>query len=119
MWDYDPTTLVEGNLILEHCLVDFPVYPGYVGPLSGLVPPDLYSGPNNGYVWARFSITEIPVSQFDNSVAIWDGSGEFLLGESEDYLFLVQNVEIPLSDWALVLGFILIAAFTVIRLRKS
>jgi hypothetical protein len=119
MWDYDPTTLVEGNLILEHCLVDFPVYPGYVGPLSGLVPPDLYSGPNNGYVWARFSITEIPVSQFDNSVTIWDGSGEFLLGESEDYLFLVQNVEIPLSDWALVLGFILIAAFTVIRLRKS
>jgi hypothetical protein len=49
----------------------------------------------------------------------WDGSGEFSNGETEDYLFKIDpRKEIPLADWALVLGFLLISAFTIYRFRK-
>ncbi len=58
---------------------------GYVGPLSGLNPPPFLIGPNDGFVWSRFSITEQPVN------AGWDGSGSFAWGETEDYLLLVEK----------------------------
>lgn len=71
------------NPVPEHVLVNFPVPAGYVGPLSGLVPPNFLVGPQPGYVWARFSITESPVP------ANWNGTGIFDFGETEDYLILV------------------------------
>ncbi len=64
----------------EHALQNFPVPNGFVGPLSALVPPGFITGPNSGYAWARFSITEQPVPPN------WDGSGVFEDGETEDYL---------------------------------
>ncbi|MHC4527950.1 MAG: DUF7901 domain-containing protein, partial [Planctomycetota bacterium] len=71
----------------EHVLVDFPVPIGYNGPLSGLGPPGFRIGPNSGYVWSRFSITNVPILNPD-----WDGSGSFEDGETEDYLLRVDRV---------------------------
>lgn len=74
----------------EHVLVNFPVpnpYPNPIGPpapLSALLPPGFLIGPNSGYVWARFTITERPI------LLPWDGSGGFEDGESEDYLLRVE-----------------------------
>lgn len=114
IWAYDPTTMAWGNIIPEHSLVNFPIPPFFTGSLSALIPPSIYAGPYQGYMWARFSITEVPVA------ANWDGSGEFLLGETEDYLFKVDpRQEIPVSDWALALGIFLILTFAVLRIRKS
>ncbi|MBP6978645.1 MAG: hypothetical protein PHD61_10235 [Bacteroidales bacterium] len=67
----------------EHILVDWYLPNGYSGPLSGLGPPNFVIGPNSGYVWARFTISEQQVGQG------WDGTGSFEDGESEDYLSLV------------------------------
>jgi uncharacterized repeat protein (TIGR01451 family) len=67
----------------EHVLVDLPVPNPYDGPLSSLSPPPFRVGPNDGYVWARFSITERPVGPE------WSGEGSFENGESEDYLLLM------------------------------
>jgi hypothetical protein len=69
----------------EHVLVNFVVPPLFIGPLSGLAPPNFAIGPNSGYVWSRFSITESPV--FFN----WNGEGSFEDGETEDYLLLVNE----------------------------
>ncbi len=42
-------------------------------------------GPNAGYAWARFTITDV-------ALAInWDGSGSFEDGESEDYLIAINT----------------------------
>ena len=69
----------------EHVLVNFPVPNGFPpGPLSALQPPPFLIGPNAGYVWTRFSITELPVPLG------WDGSGSFEDGESEDYLLRID-----------------------------
>jgi len=76
----------------EHVLVDFKVPPGYAGPLSGLNPPNFLIGPNVGYVWARFTISERPVGQD------WTGEGGFEDGESEDYLIEIRDVQDEL-DW--------------------
>jgi hypothetical protein len=73
-----------GILVPEHILVDFPVPPGFAGPLSALMPPGFTIGPKSGFVWVRFSITERPVGTSD-----WDGSGFFEDGETEDYLLRV------------------------------
>jgi hypothetical protein len=73
----------------EHVLVDFPVPNGYDGPLSGLGPPPFLIGPRDGFVWARFSITERPVG------GDWYGDGVFEDGESEDYMLLVEPPEEP------------------------
>jgi hypothetical protein len=72
----------------EHVLVDFPIPPGFSGPLSMLGPPNFLIGRNVGYVWVRFSITERPVG-----TANWDGSGSFEDGETEDYLLRVDPNE--------------------------
>jgi len=74
----------------EHVLVNWPVPMGYAGPLSGLAPPNFLIGPNAGYVWTRFTITERPVPV---SFPGWDGSGSFEDGETEDYLLLVEEKE--------------------------
>jgi hypothetical protein len=68
----------------EHVLVDFPVPNGFAGPLSALMPPPFQLGPNNGWVWARFTISETPVGPG------WNGAGIFEDGESEDYLLFVD-----------------------------
>jgi hypothetical protein len=68
----------------EHVLVNFQVPNPYDGPLSALGPPDFLIGPNNGYVWARFTITEQPVRPD------WNGEGSFEDGETEDYLLRVK-----------------------------
>ena len=79
---------------VEHVLVDFPVPNGFAGPLSALMPPPFQIGPNNGWVWARFSITEQPVGQG------WNGSGSFEDGESEDYLLFVDaSVPTETTSW--------------------
>jgi hypothetical protein len=44
-------------------------------------------GPNPGYVWARFTISDTPVPPD------WDGSGTFEYGETEDYLLYVAPGE--------------------------
>jgi hypothetical protein len=84
----------------EHVLVDFVVPPQYFGPLSALAPPGFSIGPNAGYVWVRFSITEGPVG------AGWEGDGIFEDGESEDYLLQIaapQHQSIPtLGMWGLI-----------------
>ncbi|MBN2000104.1 T9SS type A sorting domain-containing protein [candidate division KSB1 bacterium] len=72
----------------EHVLVDFPVPNGYSGPLSVLVPPAFLIGPNSGFVWARFTVSEQPVNTTD-----WDGSGIFEDGETEDYLLAIATQE--------------------------
>ena len=69
----------------EHVLVDFQVPNPFDGPISALLPPGFLIGPNTGYFWARFSITEMPVGSG------WDGSGIFEDGESEDYLIFVTS----------------------------
>jgi flagellar hook capping protein FlgD len=68
----------------EHVLMNFPVPSGYIGSLSGLGPPSFLIGPNTGFVWARFTIGEVPVA------AGWNGAHIFDLGETEDYLLRVS-----------------------------
>jgi len=73
----------------EHVLINFIVPALYKGPLSALGPPNFAIGPNPGFVWVRFSITEKPVK------TDWMGDGEFEDGESEDYLLEVKDVSQP------------------------
>lgn len=69
----------------EHALVNFEVPNGYTGPISGVFPPppSFLIGPQSGYVWARFTLTERPVPLG------WTGDGTYEDGETEDYLLLV------------------------------
>jgi hypothetical protein len=69
----------------EHVLQNFIVPAQYIGPLSALLPPNFTIGPNPGYVWTRFSITEIPVP------LNWNGAGTFEDGETEDYLLHIDQ----------------------------
>lgn len=73
----------------EHVLVNHIVPPLFDGPLSATAPPSFLIGPNDGYVWVRFSITEsaVPLD--------WDGTGDFEDGESEDYLLRVDPADDP------------------------
>ncbi|MBE9484432.1 MAG: T9SS type A sorting domain-containing protein [Bacteroidetes bacterium] len=72
-------------MVPEHVLQNFVVPINYSGPLSGLLPPDFVIGPEPGYFWCRFTISEMPVS------VPWDGNGFFDDGETEDYLILVDT----------------------------
>ncbi|MHC5144567.1 MAG: DUF7901 domain-containing protein, partial [Planctomycetota bacterium] len=79
----------------EHVLQNFLVPNGYAGPLSGLGPPPFVIGPNSGFVWVRFTISEQAVG------LPWDGSGSFEDGESEDYLLRIdpsQSDELDFGD---------------------
>jgi len=81
----------------EHVLVDFPIPIGFAGPVSLLNPPPFLIGPQDGYVWTRFSITERPVG------AGWDGSGLFEDGETEDYLLeVLDSTATETTDWSTV-----------------
>ncbi len=71
----------------EHVLVNFPVPPGFAGPLSALGPPGFLIGPNAGHVWTRFTISEVMVPND------WDGAGSFEDGETEDYLLAVDPAQ--------------------------
>ena len=83
----------------EHALVNFPVPPGFVGPLSALGPPPFLIGGNPDFVWSRFTISEQPV------VMNWDGSGIFEDGESEDYLLVVDDsVPVVPHSWSHIKG---------------
>ncbi|MCD4789745.1 MAG: hypothetical protein K8R37_07060, partial [Bacteroidales bacterium] len=88
-WQNDATTQCAGVMTPEHVLVNFGVPSGHIGPLSGLMPigSSFQIGPNIDYVWARFSITEAPVT------TDWDGSGIFEDGETEDYLLYIKDEE--------------------------
>ena len=77
----------------EHVLIDFPVPNGFNGALSTLNPPSFLIGPNTGYVWCRFTITDAPLNQTD-----WHGDGQFEDGETEDYLLRVSNHTIDFGD---------------------
>ena len=68
----------------EHVLVDFLIPMGFSGPVSALGPPGFVIGPNDRFIWTRFSVTERPVGPN------WDGSGLFEDGETEDYLLEVH-----------------------------
>jgi PKD repeat protein len=70
----------------EHVLKNFHFSFPPTGDLSTYSPPDFRIGPNSGYVWARFTLTEVPIE------LPWDGSGKFNEGETEDYLLKVQGV---------------------------
>ncbi len=79
----------SGTQIPEHVLQNFPVPIGTSGLLSLLGPSGFTIGPNTGYVWARFTISEIMVA------INWDGGGVFEDGESEDYLLeIVLNTDV-------------------------
>jgi len=109
-----------GNIAYEHVLVDFPVNAAVSTPLSQLMPPNtgFQVGTKAGYVWVRFSVTAEPVIG-ERGGSDWDGSGTFTGGESEDYLLYVAPTEkIPLSDWAVVLAFILIGFGTLFFLKR-
>jgi len=84
-WQNNPGTTCDGTMVPEHVLVNFVIPPQYDGTLSALGPPDFQIGPNDGYVWVRFSITEEPV------LHDWNGEGEFEDGETEDYLLRVYQ----------------------------
>jgi len=91
----------------EHAVVNFPIPPGFIGPISVLNPPPFTIGPRGGKVWARFTLTESPVQ------LPWDGSGQFNDGETEDYLLGVTvDTEIPVSNWPIFLALGLIIMST-------
>ena len=77
----------------EHVLTNFVLPPGFAGPLSALGPPSFLIGPQPGFAWARFAITEQPVP------VGWDGAGQFDAGESEDYLLLIAPAQPDEYDW--------------------
>lgn len=93
-WALDPESICPvGGLIPEHVLADFPV--GIVShvPLSTLSPPPFRLGPANGFIWCRFTISEQPVG--DNN---WNGAGNFMNGETEDYLLEVYTSGVIISE---------------------
>jgi hypothetical protein len=76
----------------EHVLVNLAVPPGFFGPLSIVIPGSQFRiGPNTGYVWARFTISDSAVPPG------WDGAGAFATGETEDYLLPVDG-SVPVDD---------------------
>ncbi len=86
----------DGVSAPEHVLVNHRLRSAYAGSGLGVgayeAPPDFAIGPNSGLVWARCTITPVPVE------LPWDGSGAFSDGETEDYLFRV-SASIPLCDY--------------------
>jgi hypothetical protein len=89
-WNMDGTwggilTCPNNTVAEEHAIVNFKIPPGFSDTLSKLSPPAFRIGPMEGYVWARFSLTEIPVP------LPWDGSGMFVTGETEDYLLALED----------------------------
>jgi len=124
-WQNDPTTTCSSNMVPEHVLVNFQVPARYDGTLSALDPPSFQIGPNAGYVWTRFTISEQSVPQD------WNGEGSFEDGETEDYLLRVDQPTPPpvggeayivnktglLAPW-LGLAALIVAAIAVVAIRR-
>ena len=85
-WAFNPASICNGAPVPEHVLVDFPVPAGFSGPLSVLGPPPIPVGPNSGYVWSRFTLSDVPLNNNN-----WNGAGDFYDGETEDYLLEVTS----------------------------
>jgi hypothetical protein len=91
------------ELVVENLLI--PVTGPTPQPLSSLVPgiPPLDIGPIDGYVWARFTLTDLPLS----NPSLWDGSWQatggwfsIVRGETEDYLLHVGDAPLDVADGA-------------------
>ncbi len=81
----------------EHVLVNWPVPMGFSGPLSLLLPPSFLIGPQSGFVWFRFTVSESPVPQD------WNGEQYFEDGETEDYLLeVLDTTATEETDWGTV-----------------
>ncbi len=88
---YNP---LPNDYVPEHSAVNVVVPAGFDGPISALIGGTGFQiGPNPGYVWARFSITDVPVG--DN----WNGEGIYGDGETEDYLLLIEDFQGEEFDW--------------------
>jgi hypothetical protein len=101
-WDDDAkwtgalTTCPDGTVADEHVLVDFPVPPGFSGPLSLLGPPDFTVGmPPLDFAWFRFTIGDQMVGPG------WNGEFSFGDGESEDYLLRITPAPIDAPELGL------------------
>ncbi len=103
--DWLDTVYCQSVMVTEHVIVDFPIPAGFIGPISTLNPPNFTIGPNGGYAWARFSLTESQVGPG------WDGAGSFYDGETEDYLIKVTPRVIPISNWAIFIAAVMIVIF--------
>jgi len=86
-----------GMSTAEHILQNVRIPAGYSGPLTPNIPAALKQfliGPNPGFVWVRFTISDGRVS------GDWDGSGIFGDGESEDYLLQLKPAPVTNPcDW--------------------
>lgn len=83
------STCPGGIAVPEHVLTNFPVPPGFGGPLAALGPAPFTIGPNSGFVWVRFTISDVPM------ILPWDGSGYSGLGETEDYMLYIEPDQPP------------------------
>lgn len=81
------STACGPGVVREWVLVDVAVPNGYNGLLSALIPTSLPIGPNQGWVWTRFTITDSPV--LPQYGLAWTGYGLFDRGEIEDYMLQV------------------------------
>ncbi|MCK5147239.1 T9SS type A sorting domain-containing protein [bacterium] len=75
--------------IPERVLGNFRISGTGGGLLSTFDPPAFRIGPNSGFVWMRCTITKTPVEAYG-----WDGSGEYVDGETEDYLLKIDEAEL-------------------------
>ena len=103
-WAFNGSTTCAAVPVPEHVLVNQLIPAGYIGPLSG-VPggvPNFQIGPNPGYVWTRFTISEreVPLgiknfNTHNSGLQVlpdgWHGAGEFEDGETEDYLLRIDE----------------------------
>jgi hypothetical protein len=104
--DWNDVVYCDYTPVSEHVVIDFPIPAGFVGPISALGLPNFIIGPDPGYVWTRFTLTEVPVGPN------WGGSGTYNDGETEDYLLKVAPVGvIPVSNWAVLCAAMLMVFF--------
>jgi hypothetical protein len=78
----------------ERVVVNLGIPAGFSGPLSLLATTAFRIGPNPGYVWTRFTVSEVPIP----IAAQWTGEGAFEYGETEDYLLKVDQHPVGIDD---------------------
>lgn len=78
----------------ERIVVNLGIPAGFSGPLSTLATTAFRIGPNPGYVWARFTVSDAPIP----TAAQWTGEGVFEDGETEDYLLKVDPSPVGVED---------------------
>jgi len=93
-WDQDgswggsvhcPQGSVASEWAVRNLPIDVSSWPE--GAHSSVVPVELTTGPLAGRVWARFTLSYGEVVPGED----WDGRGEFVYGETEDYLVTVSS----------------------------